>query len=298
MKEPYNKNNRLLEEANNKIILLTMEIEALTDKINIKEKLLLASNKEREELNLQLVIILREIDEANKKLKELDKLKSAFVSNVSHEFKNPLFIIRDAVSVVLEGLTETKNTKQKEMLEMVVRNANRMLRLVMNLLDISKIESGKMEMEIEEIQLASLLEEILEEYRSEISKKGINLKKNIFANVGVIQADKDKMIEVIVNLLSNAIKYTSKGGDIFIKLEGQDKEVRFEISDTGPGIAEENIAKIFDKFERVTAEKQEGTGLGLPIAKDIVELHKGKMWAESEFGKGSKFIFTIPRVVN
>ena len=108
-------------------------------------------------------------------------------------------------------------------------------------------------------------------------------------------ADKDKLTQVVINLLSNAIKYTPDKGNVAVKLEGSEKEIQFEISDTGAGIPKEDYGKIFDKFERITAEKQEGTGLGLPIARDIVELHRGKIWVESELGKGSKFIFTLPK---
>jgi len=284
-----------LEEARKQIAMLTIDLEEVNDKLNIREKLLLANNEEREELNKHLIDILNKLNEANQKLKELDKRKSAFVSNVSHEFKNPLFTIQDSTSIVLSEAAGSINEKQKELLGYAKRNADRMLRLVMDLLDISKIESGKVEMKREEIDVISLLNEVLSEHERDISKKQLNLGKKISRNVGVIWADKDKITEVLLNLLSNAIKYSPKGGDISIKLEGMEKEIRFEISDTGSGIPKDDFKKIFDKFERITAEKQEGTGLGLPIAKDIVELHKGKIWVESHVGKGSKFIFTLPR---
>ena len=115
------------------------------------------------------------------------------------------------------------------------------------------------------------------------------------ASAGVIWGDRDKVTEVIINLLNNAIKYTPEKGSIVVRIDGDDKEIRFEVYDSGPGIAKEDFEKIFDKFERVTVEKQEGTGLGLSIAKDIVGLHKGRIWVESEIGKGSKFIFVLPR---
>jgi len=152
-----------------------------------------------------------------------------------------------------------------------------------------------MEMKREEIDLVSLVNGIVSQYEGEISKKKQAFKKDIPQKLGSIWADKDKLTEVIINLLSNAIKYTPSGGNITVKLEEKEKEVRFEISDTGPGIPKEHFQSVFDKFERITAEKEEGTGLGLPIAKDIIELHKGKIWVESESGKGSKFIFVLPR---
>ncbi len=114
-------------------------------------------------------------------------------------------------------------------------------------------------------------------------------------DLGLLWTDRDKLTEVIINLLSNAMKYTPVGGRLALKVEGNKEELRFEIADTGPGIPAKQREKIFDKFTRITAEKQEGTGLGLPIVKEIVELHKGKIWVESDPGQGSRFIFTIPR---
>ena len=157
------------------------------------------------------------------------------------------------------------------------------------------MESGKMELKREKIEVGPLIDEIVANNGEEISKKQLVIKKAIPEDIGLLWADKDKVTEVIINILSNAIKYTPSGGNIAIKLSGTDNEIRFEISDTGPGLAKEDINKLFNKFERIFAEKQEGTGLGLSIAKDIVELHKGKIWVESEIGKGSQLIFTLPR---
>jgi signal transduction histidine kinase len=157
------------------------------------------------------------------------------------------------------------------------------------------MESGVVELKWEKIEIGSLIDEIVANNGEEISKKQLAIKKDIPEDIGLLWADKDKITQVIVNLLSNAIKYTPSGGDIVITLSGTDDEMRFEISDTGPGVAKEDIGKLFNKFERILAEKREGTGLGLSITKDIVELHKGKLWVESEIGKGSRFIFILPR---
>jgi signal transduction histidine kinase len=225
----------------------------------------------------------------------LAKRKSSFVANVSHELKNPLGIIRESISLILDKFAGEVNEKQREILEMGKRGTDRLIRLVSNLLDLSQIAAGKMKLKEEEINLDILVEEVLKIYEREISKKQLVLKKEISPNIGTAQGDQDKLTEVIINLLSNAIKYTPKDGNIAVKLEGSEREIRFEIADTGPGIPAEQIEEVFDKFFRIIAEKQEGTGLGLPIAKDIIELHKGRLWVESEVGKGSKFIFTLPR---
>lgn len=241
------------------------------------------------------VKMTKALEEANEKLKELDKRKSTFVAHVSHEFKNPLAVIRESLSIVLEGITGEINSKQKEILESGKKNIERLIRLVTDLLDLSKIEAGKMELRREEIDIGPMTNYILSTYEKEFSKKELSLKKDIAGDIGFLWADKDKIEEVIVNLLSNAIKYTPAGGSVSVKLREDKSQIRFEISDTGPGIAKENIDKLFDKFERITVEKQEGTGLGLSISKDIIELHRGRIWVESEVGKGSAFIFTLPR---
>jgi signal transduction histidine kinase len=152
-----------------------------------------------------------------------------------------------------------------------------------------------MELKREKIEIGLLIDEIVANNGEEISKKQLTIKKAIPEDIGLLWADKDKVTQIIVNILSNAIKYTPSGGNIAITLSSNDNEMRFEISDTGSGLAKKDIDKLFNKFERIFSEKQEGTGLGLSIAKDIVELHKGKIWVESEIGKGSRFIFTLPK---
>jgi len=250
---------------------------------------------EKQRLSLENKRLLKELTAANEKLKELDKRKSAFVANVSHEFKNPLAVIKESLSIIIDGLAGDIDTKQKDILSAAKSNIERLIRLVTDLLDISKIEAGKMEMRRENFDIGLLTNEILSTYEREFSKKKMLSSKNIPSDIGMIWADRDKISEVLINLINNAIKYTPEGGEVGIKLTAKENELYFEISDTGPGIPEEYKDKIFDKFERITAEKIEGTGLGLPIAKDIVELHKGRIWVESEAGKGSRFIFVLPR---
>lgn len=257
---------------------------------------------EKQRLSLENKRLLKELTAANEKLKELDKRKSVFVANVSHEFKNPLTVIKEALSIIIDGVAGDINPGQKEFLSSAKRNIERLSRLVTDLLDISRIEAGRMEMRRENFDLAILVNEILIDYERELAKKEIYFKKDLPAEIGAIWADRDKISEVVINLLNNAVKYTPAGGEVGIKLIGKENELYFEISDTGPGIAEEYKDKIFDKFERITAEKAEGTGLGLSIAKDIVELHKGRIWVESPAWKslpagrqGSRFIFALPR---
>lgn len=250
-----------------------------------------AHKKSRETLRA----LYHEVDKKNQRLERFDELKSQFVANVSHEFKSPLFTISESLSVVLDGLLGEVTPEQKKILEGGKNNTERLLRLVVDMLDLSKIEAGKMEIKREKFDMTALTDEILASHKRSLAKKHIILKKDISRSATSIWADKDRISEVIINLLSNAVKYTPEKGAIAVKLSGTKKDIRFEISDTGEGIKKQNFLKIFDKFKRITAEKQEGTGLGLPIAKDIIELHKGKIWVESEIKKGSKFIFVLPK---
>ncbi len=238
---------------------------------------------------------ISKIKKAEKLLKEMDKRKSAFVANVSHEFKNPLSNMQLALGYLRDGLAGAMNEKQQEVLVIALKSTERLIRLVTDLLDISKIEAGKMNLKKESVGIAVLAGEVLAGNGAEIARKNVVLEKEFSESAGTVLADRDKLTEVLINLLSNAVKYTPSGGKITLGLSGTKQEVRFEISDSGPGIAKEDFSKLFDKFERLTAERQEGTGLGLSITKDIIELHKGRIWVESELGKGSKFIFTLPR---
>ncbi|MFH1801188.1 MAG: HAMP domain-containing sensor histidine kinase [Candidatus Omnitrophota bacterium] len=238
--------------------------------------------------------LVKQVSAQNEKLKQLDARKSAFVANVSHELKNPLAMIKESMALLLDKVPGNITEPQKEILDVGMRSTDRLIRLVTDLLDLSQIEAGKMKLKREKIHIDTLVDEVLKTYEAEISKKQLVLQKKIQPNLTALMGDRDKLTEVIINLLGNAIKYTSQGS-ITVKLTGSAKEIRFEIADTGPGVPEEYREKIFDKFERILAEKQEGTGLGLPIAKNIIELHHGKLWVESEPGKGSTFIFTLPR---
>jgi len=227
--------------------------------------------------------------------KRADDEKSAFVANVSHEFKNPLAVIGNSLALILEGTCGRINEKQRHFLETGRRNIDRLYRLVTDLLEVSKIESGKMELRIEKVDMIKLANEIMDSYEIEISEKKLSLNKKIPGDVGLLRGDRDKLTEVMINLLNNAIKYTDPGGKVEVELKGREKDICLNISDTGEGMTKEDIKKIFNKFERVTSERREGTGLGLPITKDIVELHKGRIWVESEPGKGSKFNVVLPR---
>ena len=251
--------------------------------------------KEKERLQKEIAAKKSELEAANRKLQQLDKIKSDFVSNVAHEFRTPLTIIKGNVDLVNKGGLGSVAPAQKEMLDGAINIVNRLSRLVNDLLDISKIESGKMELKKEPLDINAVIEENLVIFDKAIKDKKQKLQRDLAKDIPKINADEDKITQVFVNLLNNAMKYTPESGQISIKTVNLEKEIMVEVTDTGEGVAPDNLDKIFDKFTRVTAEKKEGTGLGLPIAKDIVSLHKGRIWVKSELGKGSQFYFTLPK---
>ena len=252
------------------------------------------SKLERERLQREIALKKDELEKTNEQLKELDRMKSDFVSNVVHELRTPLTIIKGNLDNMEKGFAGEVQPKQKEILGDIFRIVNRLTRLVSDLLDISKIESGKMELSKENLDIVELAMEVTKGFEKLAKDKNVCVKKEFPESKLTINADRDKLTQVFVNLIGNALKFTDKG-DVSIRIIELQDEVQVEIEDTGPGMDKDKIGKIFDKFVRIVAEKKEGTGLGLPIAKDIITLHKGRIRVESSPGKGSTFIFNLPK---
>ncbi len=222
-----------------------------------------------------------------------DQLKSTFVATVSHELKNPLSIIKTGVSTLLGGVIGAINKEQRTILEICRGVSERMNRLVIDLLDLYKIEAGMVTFQRKLFSLTKLLDIQIKVFEIILKNKGMKLVKEISKEDLSIWGDEDKIIQVVNNLISNAIKYSSKGATISIKIFSTEGFVRLEVADTGPGIPPDKINKIFTKFGRLDSSV-EGTGLGLAITKDIVELHQGRIWVESQLGRGSNFIVVLP----
>ncbi len=239
-----------------------------------------------------------ELQKAYEELKVLDKAKSEFISMASHQLRTPLSAIKGYISMMLEGSYGQLPGKAKEKLRNVFISNERLIRIVNDLLNISKIELGKMELEKQPIQIEDLIQSCWEEIRIEADKKGLNL---IFEKpkeaLPLLMIDSLKMRQVILNLVDNAIKYTQKG-EVRIKVEKKENSILISIKDTGEGLTEEERKNIFEGFTRGSAGITyfiEGTGLGLYVAKKFLELHGGKIWAESEGkGKGSTFYVKLP----
>ena len=249
---------------------------------------------ERERLQKEIALRKDELENINQKLMELDRMKSDFVANVVHELRTPLTLIKANLDNIDKGFAGEVQPQQKEIISDVFRVVNRLARLVSDLLDLSKIESGKMQLKKEVVDVVELAEEVLKGFDKVAVEKKVAIKREFPKTVVNIKADRDKLTQVFVNLIGNGLKFTDKG-DVTVTIIDLQGEVQVEILDTGPGMEKEDTEKIFDKFVRVVAEKKEGTGLGLPIAKDIITLHKGRIRVESEPGKGSNFIFNLPK---
>lgn len=243
----------------------------------------------------QLAMTLQRLEEKNKKLEESNKLKSHFVANVSHEFKNPLTVIMNAIDLALEESRSILLPDQIENLEVAQKNIKRLNRLVSDMLDLSKIECGKISLQKTKVLLEETFNETFVLFKNEFQNKRIQVHKHFPLHDVFIHADKDKISQVIINLLHNAIKYTPENGDIDVFLQDKKNSVELSIKDSGPGISQNEKEVLFNKFKRIKSEKEEGSGLGLSIVKDIVELHHGKIWVESSAGHGTQFFVCLPK---
>ena len=239
-----------------------------------------------------------ELELKNKELEKLDQLKSDFVSMVSHELRSPLSITKEGLSLVLDGVTGTINAKQSKILTTSKNSIDRLARIINSLLDISKIESGRVELKKQSVDMEALIRNVAVEFENQAKDKGLELRVNLTNAKGLkLYIDEDRIIQVFTNLISNSIKFTEQG-HIDVTLVQRKDEVEFIVSDTGVGIAAEDLPRVFTKFlqfGRTAGAGGKGSGLGLSITKGIIDLHRGKIWVESEVDRGSKFIFSLPK---
>ena len=230
-------------------------------------------------------------------LQEFDRLKNAFVSIVSHELRTPLTAIKGFAENLLQGLIGPLNEKQNYYLSRIQLNADRLTRMLNELLDLSKIEAGRMELRPVLLSLQEIMTELLEGFQPFAQQKSIKIEVDPMESMPLVHGDRDKLYEVLGNLLENAIRFTPSGGRVQIDAQVlDDRYVKIGVSDTGCGISEEHLTKIFDKFYRVQSGSGHtpGAGLGLAIAKGLIELHGGTIAVESAPGKGSHFYVTLP----
>lgn len=273
------------------------EIELVSQRDETK-KVLRASSAVIENENGQTIGMVSVLSDITKQ-KELDQLKNSFVANVSHELRTPLVAIDKSLSLILNKSTGEISPTQEEFLSIAQRNLKRLSLLVNDLLDLSKLEAGKMEFKRQLSSIEKIVDESIEGLNTWAKTKSIVLEKKIQGGIPQANVDSNRIIQVLNNLIGNAIKFTPNNGNITVEanFQSEKEEIEICVQDTGIGILKENLPKIFDKFfqvsERVPTDIN-GTGIGLSIAKEIVELHGGKIWAENEEGQGAKFIFTLP----
>ncbi len=238
------------------------------------------------------------LEKANRELKKLDQLKSDFIASVSHDIRTPLNSVQESIALILDGLVDTHEDKGKRVLEIAKRSIRRLGSMINDLLDFSKLEAGKMRLHIEPSDIQILIDEVLGSLKSLADKKKIKLKFDPINSFPKIPCDGERMIQVLTNLIGNSIKFTPENGTISIQLEqALNDQVHIVIADTGIGIAKEDLGRIFERFEQVKGANPKdikGTGLGLSICKELIRLHNGTIWAESELGKGSRFIISLP----
>ena len=242
-----------------------------------------------------------ELEAANADLKRLDQLKSSFISSVSHELRTPLTVIKEFISLMLEGYVGTLTEDQKEYLGIANKNILRLTNLIETLLDFSRIESGKgLKLKFEPVPLVEVIEEASMTLSQQVGEKGITLENRVDSEAPLVLIDRNRLMEVFINLISNSVKFTPPGGKITIDSRGLTESrdyLKVVVTDTGVGISAEDLPKVFDRFyqgQRTQEGIVIGTGLGLAITKEIIEGHQGTIHAESKLGSGASFVFTLP----
>jgi signal transduction histidine kinase/putative methionine-R-sulfoxide reductase with GAF domain len=247
-------------------------------------------------LAIQNARLFREIAIKSRELELASQHKSEFLASMSHELRTPLNAIIGIGEILLEDARDLKREDQIEPLERILRAARHLLTLINDILDLSKIEAGLMELDLVGVHLPSAIDEVLLLMRERASRRGLALERHVDERLGEIQADPRKVKQILLNLLSNAVKFTPEGGRISLAARLGDGVVEVSVGDTGVGIAPEDQEAIFEEFRQVgTADKKvEGTGLGLALSRKFIELHRGRIWVASEVGKGSTFTFRLP----
>jgi signal transduction histidine kinase len=262
-----------------------------------KSQELMAVNEELKQKSQELKQLTEQLQAANEQLLLTDKLKDDFLATVTHEIRTPLTSIK-ALSEILYDNDDLEHEERQHFLSTIIKESDRLSRLINQVLDLEKLESGKARVSNETVYLEGIIEDSLETIEQLAKDKGVKIKKIIDKKLPTFQGDKDRIMQVMVNLLSNALKFTEPSkGIITITCYNEDKNLYVNVIDDGAGISKDYQELIFDKFYQAhdqTIKKPKGSGLGLTISKRIIELHNGKIWVESEVGKGSKFSFMIP----
>lgn len=302
----------LVHDTQGNPLYFVSQIEDITERKKAEEKIkeytetLEEKIKERtgelQNANLELQALNKELELRKQEAEAATRAKSDFLANMSHELRTPLNAIIGFSQIMTEGMAGPLNEQQKEYLGDISESGTHLLSLINDILDLSKVEAGKMELELSEFNLRELIDGSIVMFKEKAMKHNIKVKVEVREGIETIIADERKIKQVMFNLLSNAFKFTPDGGSVKVtalKIVGEPEYIECVVEDTGIGIKEEDIPKLFQPFqqlESVLSKKYEGTGLGLVLCKRFVELHGGKIWVESELDKGSTFRFIIPKV--
>jgi two-component system NtrC family sensor kinase len=249
-----------------------------------------------DERTQELAATLEQLDEKSRELETASRHKSQFLANMSHELRTPLNAILGFSQLLRGEVYGDLNEKQEEYLDDILTSAGHLLALINDILDLSKVEAGQIELDVAPFSLREALERGVVMVRERATKDGVRVALEAYPEADIVSGDERRVRQVIFNLLSNAVKFTPQGGTVDVSAVRVNGEVRVSVADTGPGIAREDHDRIFEEFQQTEAgaAQREGTGLGLALSKRLVELHGGRIWVDSELGKGSTFVFTLP----
>jgi two-component system sensor histidine kinase GlrK len=224
-------------------------------------------------------------------------MKADFFASMSHELRTPLTSIKEGTGLLLDGVGGETTEKQRKLLAILAEESNRLINVVNSLLDLSKMEAGMMTYDFESGHVDPLIRRALAEMAPLIEAKQIKLESKVEAPLPPVRIDPERILQVLRNLLGNAVKFTPKGGQVSVLAKPVNGKLEVSVKDSGPGIPAESLISIFEKFSQGShkgSHTRQGTGLGLAIAKSIISSHGGRIWAESQLGQGSTFIFVLP----
>jgi len=283
----------ILEKARSKKRLVSKEIVISQGRDNATLYCSASAVKDEVGQSIGVVTVLRDVT----KEKEIDRMKTDFVTTVSHELRTPLSITKEGVGLVLDGIPGSINDQQKKILGAASESIDRLSRIINSLLDISRIEEGRLECKREAVDIVSLARRACLSFEPKAKNKGLELKMSLCGDKIDVYADADRIAQVFTNLIGNSVKFTQKGW-IEVSVKELEDEVECAVIDTGIGISDKDLPNMFKKFHqfsRTAGAGEKGTGLGLSITKAIVEMHNGRIWVMSKLGSGAKFIFTLPK---
>jgi signal transduction histidine kinase len=227
--------------------------------------------------------------------KSIDRMKTEFIAVASHELRTPMTSIKGSIDLVLSGFAGKIGAETQELMEIAHKSCDRLIRLINDILDLAKIEAGQVKLKKAVLDLSDPVERSIRGVKSYADQVGVKVSMTLAENLPAVEGDKDRIEQVVTNLLSNAIKFSPKNGEVRVELRSDAHWIECSVADQGCGIAEQDLEKVFGKFQQVgESPRKGGTGLGLAIAQGLVHEHGGKIWVESQVNNGSRFIFRLP----